>query len=611
MTKTYSLKKCHNVFKDAVLRHKALSRRLSSHLIHQYEQTLDALDLAIQNKDIDNARLKTLEVQEFLLEHGKKTAFEHIREFTVAVILALIIAAIVRQMWFELYEIPSGSMRPTFRESDRVLVFKDTFCINKLFETDHFYFEPQYVERGSIIVLTGDKLDLPDVDTVYFGLFPGKRRYVKRCVAKDGDRIYFYGGKIYGIDKDNTPLPLIQTLPHLSSLEYVPFISFEGKIDQEKDDFIIRHMNIPVASVALSRSGIMNGTPIGTNSTFGKDWGIDNYGISRILEPQDLPPEALQLGYTSDKANLYLEIKHTPRLPINQAPDANGHPVLLTTALSWIPLDTAACQTIKESLYTARFFVRKGTAFRYTPEGPDLNGRGVLLDRQIPDGCYEFIDGAAYEIGFGAITHLLPPSHPLYPNSLKMLKTLYNSGIDFSNSTNNPKRYSYFPSRYSYFNEGSLYTLGKPLFTQGDSTLATFIEKETARQAAQKGYIPFVDKGPPVQDGVLDVEFVKKYGLPIQDGHYLMLGDNHAMSNDSRFFGAVPQKNLQGSPALIFWPPGERWGRPPQPSLPFFRVSNVVVVSTAIALIWLSVVLYNRRTSRNTYMRTREKRLKK
>lgn len=611
MTKTYSLRKCRNVFKDAVIRHKALSKHLSSDLMNQFEHQLDALDLAIQNKDTETANLKVFEVQQFLIEHGKKTTFEHIREFTVAIILALIIAAVVRQMWFELYEIPSGSMRPTFRESDRVLVFKDTFCINKLFETDHFYFEPKYVERGSITVLTGDKLDLPDVDTVYFGLFPGKRRYVKRCVAKDGDRLYFYGGKIYGIDKENKPLGLIQSLPNLSNLEYVPFISFEGKIEQEKNAFIMRHMNIPVAKIELSRSGTTNGTNLEPDHHFGKDWGLDNFGISRLLEAQDLPPLAKALGYTNDKAMLYLEIKHSPKLPVNQAPDSNGHPMLLTTELSWIPLDAVACQTIKESLYTARFFVRKGTAFRYTPEGPDLQGRGVALDKQIPDGCYEFIDGAAYEIGFGAIAHLLAPTHPLYPHSIKALKTLYNAGIDFSNSTNNPKRYNHFPSRYSYFNEGSLYTLGKPLFDKTDSTLAAFNEREAARQKQQKGYTPFVDNGPPTKDGSLDVEFIKAYGLPIQEGHYLMLGDNHASSNDSRFFGAVPQKNLQGSPALIFWPPGPRWGSPPQPALPLFRVSNVVVVSSAIVLIWLSLAYYNRRTSRKTYERTRNKRLTK
>ncbi|MCE5294478.1 MAG: signal peptidase I [Chlamydiales bacterium] len=613
MTKTYSLRKCRNVFKDAVIRHKALSKHLSSDLMSQFERQLDALDLAIQNKDTETANLKVFEVQQFLIEHGKKTTFEHIREFTVAIILALIIAAVVRQMWFELYEIPSGSMRPTFRESDRVLVFKDTFCINKLFETDHFYFEPKYVERGSITVLTGDKLDLPDVDTVYFGLFPGKRRYVKRCVAKDGDTIYFYGGKIFGIDKNGSPLTMLQESPVFAPLEYIPFISFEGKFDQDTREraFTLKHMNIPMGKVEQARSGTLTGKAIGSNKAFGEHWGLGNFAMSRLIEPKDLPSSAKILGYQNDAAVLYLEVKHSPRFPTKADIDSDGYPALVSTSISWIPLDATACQTLKESLYTARFYVRKGTAFRYTPEGPDLKGRGVLLDKSIPDGCYEIIDGAALEIGWGSITHLLPPTHPLYPHTPKLLKTLYNCGIDFSNSTNNPQKYNYFPSRYTYYRDGSLYTLGKPLFTKDAPTLAHFEELETTRKQQQNGYTAFLDKGSPVKDGELDVDFIKANGLPIAEGHYLLLGDNHAMSNDSRFFGAVPQKNLQGSPALIFWPPGERWGRPPQPSLPWFRVSNVVVVSAALAFGWLSMTLYNRRTSHKTYERTRKRRLTK
>ncbi|MCE5293174.1 MAG: S26 family signal peptidase, partial [Chlamydiales bacterium] len=167
MPSTLSFRKCRQTFKDAVIRHKSLAKRLSSDLMTRFEEKLDALDLAIGQKNLELAQEKAQEVQDFLHEYGRKSYFEHIREFTVAIILALIIAALVRQMWFELYEIPSGSMRPTFRENDRVLVFKDTFCINKPFETSHFYFQPEYVERGSIIVLTGDELDLPDVDTVY------------------------------------------------------------------------------------------------------------------------------------------------------------------------------------------------------------------------------------------------------------------------------------------------------------------------------------------------------------------------------------------------------------------------------------------------------------
>ena len=39
------------------------------------------------------------------------------------------------------------------------------------------------------------------------------------------------------------------------------------------------------------------------------------------------------------------------------------------------------------------------------------------------------------------------------------------------------------------------------------------------------------------------------------------------MSLDSRFFGSVPEANIQGTPVLLFWPFGARWGSPLQPHL--------------------------------------------
>jgi signal peptidase I len=581
------------------------------------EADLFALDQFLEQKKYEEASPHAKRIAARLKEASKRSFLGKTLEFVFSLVAAILVAGIIRQCCFELYEIPTGSMRPTFKEKDRVLVSKTTFGLNIPFAPNHFLFSLDRVKRGSIVVVTAEGLDMPDVDTVYFGIFPGKKRYVKRCAALPGDWVYFYGGDLFCLSADEKTIFRLQSDPSIPRREYIPFFSsFEGRVEtltpspfSRHRTYLLKHMNLPLGRIEVNPDGSIN-CQIPQNGgwvnefsaikdashryprSIGEFWGIHNFAMSRLLLPEDLPKEASRLGYEDPKAVLWLELRHSPTLPPSGKIKQSSFP-LVATSSTWIPLRSEHCERLMHGLYTARLVIQNDHLRRYHYEVE--NGPTISLPVSIPDGCYEFYNGTAFEISsFGTATPL-PDNHPIYPKTQKELAFWFNIGIDASSECLSPSS-RHMPTRYTYFRDGNLFVMGTSVFSKGDPILKFFEGKEITRQAKDYTYFAFQDMGSP-DTTPLDTSFFHQFGYKVPQGHYLLLGDNPAMSVDSRFFGPVPEENIQGTPVLLFWPFGERWGRPSQPSLPPspYTVTLFCITAAGIAIY---VIRQRRRTNR-------------
>ena len=530
--KPYTLHKSRNVLLWANTWYKRHGKTLSHEQLSVVESDLQQLDQAVLRGDKEVADRVAHKIEGYGKPLFKKSTFEYIYELAFALILAIVIATLIRQMWFEPFEIPTGSMRPTFEEQDHLTVTKTAFGINTPLMTSHLYFDPSLVQRTGIVIFSGDNIPLPDTDSTYLWVIPYKKRYIKRLIGKPGDILYFYGGKIYGIDKKGNPIRELIDNPWIEKIEHIPFLTFQGNLSSQQNNINFHLMSSSIGRLTFLRQGeakgeIFNGhewikddplaqkRPHQTIQAYSDIWGIRNYAMARLLTKTELEEFTNADVSQLPDAPLYLELRHHPSLtyPKPTLPTAqNGFRVLLNALTSVIPLQQQHIDAIMDNMYTARFDINDGRARKYSAGG-DHVGTTTPNFPEVPDGRYEFYYGKGYSIGWGAIQHALPSENLLYSHQPQNVQKLYNLGIDLETEF---APYSldqtYFPHRYAYFRDGDLYLLGAPIFKKDDPVLNDFVKAEQAKEQAStatRPYIAFKDYGPPLKDGQFDVEFIR------------------------------------------------------------------------------------------------------
>lgn len=605
----YRMRKCRQILKQSYAWYKKKGGTLSKDKREILEKNLEDLDQALLAKEREKADGLAKKLQSFGNSHFKRSYIEYAIEFLFALAFALIIATIVRQVWFELYEIPTGSMRPTFKEKDRLTVTKTAFGINVPLMTKQFYFDPDLVQRTSVLIFSADNLPMRDREGSYFWIFPAWKRFIKRLIAKPGDSIYFYGGRLYGVDKEGKPLKDLISAPWMEKLEYVPFNEFQGEVTSPNPQEIVFSLfQKPVGRFVVSPFGevkgeVFNGKewvkdiPTSQGETYGDFLGIRNYAMARLLTKEQLPEvPGLEEGV------LYLELSHNPSLtypkPLFYQSNTGVIPAF-NPFKSYIPLKQEHLNRIMDNLYTARFDVKNGIAKQYSVSSQPFSSSTHPTFQNVPDGTYEFYHGKLNRIQAFGVSSEVPKSNALYSHDPKNIQKLFNLGIDFHTyfQPSEVNRHV-FPRRYAYFREGNLYLMGAPVLKKGDPTLEAFLERELKKQnrsTESRPYIAFQDYGAPLkEDGSYDVEFIRTFGVTVPEEHYMMLGDNHAMSGDSRAFGFVPQANIEGAPSLIIWPPGKRWGFPDQKPYPIFNLPRSIIWSIALVILAIWYYIYRK-----------------
>jgi len=115
-------------------------------------------------------------------EEKKPTTSQVVKEYAQAIVLAVVLALIIRSFVLQAFQIPSGSMIPTFLEGDRVLVTKFTYGIRNPFN-NKIWVEVGQPQRWDVVVF----------------IYPQdpKKDFVKRVVGLPGETISMVNGQIY------------------------------------------------------------------------------------------------------------------------------------------------------------------------------------------------------------------------------------------------------------------------------------------------------------------------------------------------------------------------------------------------------------------------------
>ncbi|MCK5787796.1 MAG: hypothetical protein KAH32_02230 [Chlamydiia bacterium] len=437
--------------------------------------------------------------------------------------------------------VPSGSMRWTIQENDKVIVSMGDFNIRYAWLRKPAFFKEGILKRGSVTMWRDRSKQ--SFNALFSFVKHSYMQLVKRCVALPGDTVYFYGGKLYVVDKDGKFDSDFLKLQEDNAMFFAPILSKLPAVYRKSIDKNIISGEI-VESYELfgkklieitHRRGltysIRNFQNVDINDSFGS-WGASNYYEGKIIDAldSDIDEEAaLEITYKSSIASGSSFVE----------PE-------IANEKSLIMLDSSTLSKMFNCIDTERFIVKNGVAscLSNNDGGKGFNNANSNFEdfKDVPNGVYEINNGQVFNIiNIDPTCGLVPilsfsikrKSHDtsLSSRSLANVKRLFNYGISINNKVS-------YTRRLLYISKGYLH-IGRYKFLDiNDLRMSDLLSKIDLSTV-------------PYSNGKVDVDFIKKHGITIPDHKYMMLGDNTVSSSDSRFVGFIDQDDVEGRVVLI------------------------------------------------------------
>jgi len=127
-----------------------------------------------------------------------------VKEWVEAIVIAFVLAMIIRAFAIQAFKIPSGSMRPTLKEGDRLLVSKLSYGPRIPFTEKRIHGFSK-LKRGDVIVFDST------VDP--------KKDFIKRLIALGGETVEIENGDVY-INGELVTHPVIKNNYYFNRGEY-------------------------------------------------------------------------------------------------------------------------------------------------------------------------------------------------------------------------------------------------------------------------------------------------------------------------------------------------------------------------------------------------------